>query len=340
MIAECMSTIGSISEASDDSWYDAWTATAKINRVRGNLAIRDGNIATAQSNWLRAINYHRTATQPLLPEDERWQASVRSMRACASDFLRHHSPVGEIVSIPWICDYPLQGYFLRSNSPHRAPTVICMGEPGRAKEDGLSRFVRQGVERGLSLLLVDLLGDTAGFRLGEIIARPDLETAVSSVMDYLSERDDVDEQRIGVLSDACSSSFVARAVASDGRFAAAACDGGIWDIHETQFLAARRFANQPPSLPLEVSRIARGIRCPLLITLGELGWLKVNRVAEIVHGLSADARRDITLRYFTASETAAWQGHADNPTLANEYIFDWLASKLRVGKRASKSRKC
>jgi len=25
------------------------------------------------------------------------------------------------------------------------------------------------------------------------------------------------------------------------------------------------------------------------------------------------------------------QGHADNPTLANEYIFDWIASRLRIG---------
>jgi hypothetical protein len=31
-------------------------------------------------------------------------------------------------------------------------------------------------------------------------------------------------------------------------------------------------------------------------------------------------------------ETAAMQGHADNPTLANEYIFDWVASRLRTGR--------
>jgi hypothetical protein len=23
------------------------------------------------------------------------------------------------------------------------------------------------------------------------------------------------------------------------------------------------------------------------------------------------------------------QGHADNPTLANEYVFDWIAARLR-----------
>jgi hypothetical protein len=29
-----------------------------------------------------------------------------------------------------------------------------------------------------------------------------------------------------------------------------------------------------------------------------------------------------------SEETAATQGHVDNPTLANEYIFDWIAARL------------
>jgi hypothetical protein len=36
------------------------------------------------------------------------------------------------------------------------------------------------------------------------------------------------------------------------------------------------------------------------------------------------------LRIFTVDETAAAQGHADNPTLANEFIFDWVASRLGI----------
>ena len=36
------------------------------------------------------------------------------------------------------------------------------------------------------------------------------------------------------------------------------------------------------------------------------------------------------LKVFSSEETAAAQGHADNPTLANEYIFDWIASRLRI----------
>lgn len=65
----------------------------------------------------------------------------------------------------------------------------------------------------------------------------------------------------------------------------------------------------------------------MLITLGDDGWLKPDRARQMVQQVRA-TRSDVTLRVFTAEETAAAQSHADNPSLANEYIFDWLASRL------------
>jgi len=66
-----------------------------------------------------------------------------------------------------------------------------------------------------------------------------------------------------------------------------------------------------------------------LISIGERGWLKAKRVQELYDDLKADGR-DVTLKIFSSAETAAAQGHADNPTIANEYIFDWLASRLGI----------
>ena len=39
-------------------------------------------------------------------------------------------------------------------------------------------------------------------------------------------------------------------------------------------------------------------------------------------------KRHVTLKIFMGAETAASQGHSDNPTLANEFIFDWIADRL------------
>jgi pimeloyl-ACP methyl ester carboxylesterase len=78
-----------------------------------------------------------------------------------------------------------------------------------------------------------------------------------------------------------------------------------------------------------LSRAARNIKCPVLIAAGERGWLQPERVAELYEQLKA-AGRDVTLKIFTNRETAATQGHADNPTLANEFIFDWIESRLDI----------
>ena len=147
-------------------------------------------------------------------------------------------------------------------------------------------------------------------------------------MDYLTTRDDVDESRIAILGDGSGSSFVARGVALDRRFAAAVCDGGIWDLHERAFLMNRSASSSPDRAATgDYGRLAQNLACPVLITLGARGWLEARRVTELFDRLRADDR-DITLKIFQGSETAAAQAHADNPTLANEFIFDWLADRL------------
>ena len=91
----------------------------------------------------------------------------------------------------------------------------------------------------MSVLAVDLLGAGASARFEDVVGRSDLEATIGQIMDYLVERDDVDEHRIAILADGWGSSFVARGIAFDDRFAAAVCDGGIWDLHERAFLRDR-----------------------------------------------------------------------------------------------------
>jgi len=175
-----------------------------------------------------------------------------------------------------------------------------------------------------------LLGAGTDSQFDEIVGRSDLEMTIGFIMDHLVERQDVDSSRVAILADGWGSSFVARGIAFDDRFAAAVCDGGIWDLHERDFLAGRaRFLAEFPSPDVYLSRVARNINCPVLVTTGERGWLRVERVRELHRQLTSGGR-DVTLKIFSASETAAMQAHVDNPTLANEYIFDWIASRLRM----------
>jgi dienelactone hydrolase len=330
-VAECLAAAEHIDFCDDESWYVVWKGLADANRERGDRAFQSNYVVTARSNWLRALNYYLAAAFPFAGSDKNHERAIADARRCAADHVRHGNPSGEIVRIDWPGGYPLEGYFLPAQAGSAPmPTVICIGEPGQRKEEYLYKVARHARERGMSLLAVDLLGAEPAARFEEVVGRRDLERVVGCIMDYVIDRDDVDGSRIAILADAWGSSFVARGIAFDDRFAAAACDGGIWDLHELAYLRSRVAPVDGNFLRLGSSRVARRIRSPVLIAAGARGWLAPARLRELHENLIAN-HREVTLKIFSREETAAAQGHSDNPTLANEYIFDWLASRLTGG---------
>ncbi len=330
-VAECCVTARRIDCSDDSSWHREWSRIADTSRERGNAALARGNLLTAKSNWLRAIGYYQSAAFPFDLTDENSRAAIASMQECARNYLRYRKPAGEVVQIPWPSGYPLEAYFLPApDVGARAPALICIGEPGQRKEEYLYKAARYASERGVSLLAVDLFGAGASAQFEEAVGRPDLEGTIGHIMDYLVERHDVDAERIAILADGWGSSFVARGIAFDDRFAAAVCDGGIWDLHERAFLLSRlNLPNANLDARRAFSKVGRHIKCPVLISTGEQGWLEAGRIRDMVDDLKAEGC-DMTLKIFTAEETASAQAHADNPTLANEYIFDWIGACLGV----------
>ena len=98
-------------------------------------------------------------------------------------------------------------------------------------------------------------------------------------------------------------------------------------MHEHAFLMDRLSPDGAVDGGLERSWPARRFHCPVLVTVGGQGWLESGTVANLFARLKA-RHSGISLKIFESSETAAAQGHNDNPTLANEFIFDWVADRL------------
>ena len=334
-LAECLMIARQLKSGDEQSWHRAWKTLADITRQRAEAAFAAGHRATAQRNWLRAMNYYGAAGMPLdLADDRRW-ITVLAMQDCARRHIATRTPAGEIVSIPWVGGHALQGYFLPvTSSGAPAPTVICIGEPGHRKEEFLFKLAPHARERGLSMLALDLLGERRDDFIDQLLHRRDLEGAIGSVMDFLETRTDVDFDRVAIVADGWASSFVARAVVQEPRLAAAVCDGGLWDLQERSFFASRFARSELSIVPVpHAPLMASSADCPVLITLGEDGWLKADRARQIV-AKSRPGSSDVLLKVFSASETGAAQAHADNPTLANEYIFDWLETQLGVARRS------
>jgi hypothetical protein len=327
--AACLAAARRIDIDDENSWQREWGIMAHQASQVAENAIGRGCAETAMTAWLRAIAYYQAAAFPFDDDDPRHQAIVARMRTCARAVLHCREPQGEVVTMSWRADYPLQGYFLPARGEAgQAPAVICVSEPGQRKEGCLPKLAHLAFERGLSLLVVDLLGPGTGERFAEIVGSRELESAVGCAMDYLTAREDVDEERIAVLADEWGSSFVARGIAFDQRYAAAVCDAGLWDMHERAFLARCAASGRAVMDPgRAASQVARHIMCPVLIALREQGWLQPDHVARLVAQMKQD-HPDITLKLF-----AGEQGSAGNPAPANAFVFDWIAARLSKPRR-------
>ena len=332
-VSECWLTLSRINLASESSWSEEWIKTAAQNEARAERSFATGNLITARRNWLRAITYFHAAAGPVGSSDDLLKSAVDGMRRCATNFLKSRVPAGQVLSIPWTEDVSLQAYYLPSAFRDNGPVIVCVGEPGCYKEELIAKYANHANERGLSLLTVDLLGTHMALS-PETVEGQKFEAAMSHVLDFLAEKPGVDNARIAIVADAWSSSLVARAAASDARFAAAVCDAGIWDLHERSFFFRTAAGDEQIGSPDEANSISRSIDCPLLVTAGEGGWLLPSALIEFGNQLG-HVHHDARLMLFRRAETAAMQGHIDNPTLANEAIFDWLEDRLRLRKGLS-----
>ncbi|CCD94481.1 conserved hypothetical protein [Bradyrhizobium sp. ORS 375] len=322
--AQCLAIAKRIDSQDENSWYREWMRSAEELRAEASKLAQAGGLDGGRRKWLRAVDYYEAAASGFGSCAVRQQAVAVGIRACALEFLSMGLSPGEVVTIPWRDDYPLAAYFVPA--PHAsgpAPTVICICEPGHRKERSLLALASHAAERGLSLLVADLHGSGMSSRFDEIVGRRDLESAIGSVMDYVSARDDVDDARIAILADDWSSSYVARGIALDPRYAAAVCDAGLWDIHERVCLSRRLTPDERACLPgASDCRVARQIMCPLLVALPHRGWLRTDIATRLVAQMKRD-HLDVTLKIFEA-------GRDGPPDLGqcNDFIFDWLATRL------------
>ncbi len=199
--------------------------------------------------------------------------------------------------------------FLRRGATRPLPVVLCVVGQGHYKEEHLHRVPSYALERGLSLLLVDLPGQSYSQEMIGSPCRYEVETAISGWVDFLADRSDIDQERIAIFGDGLGAAFATRGANLDDRFAAAVCDAGIWELHERAFIASRISGRAGLGCPSEIegfnsSSVAANIKCPVLVAMGERDWLDVDHVTECCRVMKQNGL-DIELKIFRASETVA-----------------------------------
>jgi hypothetical protein len=326
-VAEALRTASRIDPSDFRSWLREWQDLARKNSRRADDALAAGQLPTACANWLRATTYYLASIRPPDAPAEVWREATRSAQACMRLFIRHGMTGGEVVTLGSRDGAPLEGYFVAGDAAATGPSLLCIGEPHLHKESILSLIHQHAGRRRMSMLAIDCFGAGSDLRPLDEVDDQLHANAISTGLDHLLSRKDVDAQRIVVMAAGASSSRVARAVAANPRVAAVVCDAGLWEAIETRYLLNRRHGGEQRLMPGVIPPDLR-FEFPVLVTTGEFGWLD-RSAAESFLAPRASRGENITLKTFRESDTASAQGHFDNPTAANEYIFDWIEQQFR-----------
>jgi dienelactone hydrolase len=339
-ISECFHAARLVEPGNDESWYAAWQHVAEVNRARGDEAFGKGRLNAATANWLRASNYYRTAEAFLLSKDPRRKQLLRSMKKCSGQFLEHIRPKGEVIRIPYEDGF-MEAYFMEAPSIRPLlPVVICVGGADTYKDDLLYAVRQSAASNGLSVLLIDAPGAEAVLDENKLSSRVDVEVPIARWVDYLVSRGDVDPARIAIYGSGLGGPYATRCASHDLRFAAAGCDGGLWDRHERLFVANRRVETRDGVTDGDRVQLAgenhlgTKVKCPYLMTIGQHDYLAADDAVDVFKS-ARRAGMAVDLKVFSQGETAASPGHIDNPTLANEIIFEWIRERLNVSKAIS-----
>lgn len=333
-----------------ESWHEEWRRIGDNNWERGLAEEKLGHIRTAMNCFLRAADYYRQAEFHLEPNDPRRLPTFERMEACSHKFLQYLNPPGEIVEIPYQDGVSLCGYFVRAPFPgERLPVLICMGGLDSIKDEMWFMQAHGCLQRGISVLMVDMPGQGGTLRRHKVVNRVDTEVPVGRCIDWLVTRPDVDPARIAVCGSSLGGYYAARAGCYEHRLAACISHGAIWSITDIWGGKGEDFglamhikwvfgtptmkAAMEKAIPFTLDGHLENMRCPYLILHGGHDILTVSASRKTYDYAKAKGV-DATLRLTMPEETGAEHCQHDNPTIGQEIIGDWLADIFKIDQRA------
>jgi 2,6-dihydroxypseudooxynicotine hydrolase len=314
-----------------EEWCREWVATGDIHYDLAVKAETQGRMVSAGEAYIgAALCYHfgKFVFQDF--HDEYMSAAGKAVEAFAKG-LKLLDPTGERVEIPFD-GATMVGTLRRPQNAEKPPLVLLLPGLDSTKEEF---FYWEDVflKRGLATFSLDGPGQGECGYNSRI--RPDYEAAVSTALDLLTNRNEIDQNRIGLAGVSLGGYYAPRAAAYEPRVKAAVGNcgpwnfGECWDVLPGLTRAAFRHhsgaANDEDAKArahqLSLDGSAQKIRQPLLIIHGKLDrlipWEQAHKIADAV-GKNAE------LAMFENGN------HVCNniPYIYRPLAADWLKEKL------------
>jgi dienelactone hydrolase len=227
-IGECLATAAKIKEGDFNSWFEEWFRIGEDVKKIGETAEQQGHFVSASEAYLRASNYYRTAMFFLYgyPVDVRLIHAYDCHAALFAKGTSIFSIPPEEVQIPFE-GTTLTGYFYKAHlQSGRSPTLIANSGYDGTHQENYFFIAAAALKRGYHVLCFDGPGQGSALIKQQLYMRPNWETVITPVIDFLLERPDVDHSQIGLYGISWGGYLASRAACYEHRLAALIANPG------------------------------------------------------------------------------------------------------------------
>lgn len=368
---EVLSALTGVGDKDHEGWYEAWFDLGSRVFEQAELSAGAGHTSSASDAYRRAASYFGVALNSVdgLSDDSILAPTFRHHRAAWDRFVDTTSTLVERVQIPYE-GITMPGYFFRPAGEVRRPTLIMVNGSDGPISSLWAGGCAGALARGYNVLMFDGPGQQSMLLERGIPFRPDWEAVITPVVDFLTERPDVEISKLALYGVSQGGYWVPRALAFEHRIAAAIADPGVvdvsasWLVHIPRGLqnlleeGKREEFDRDMAMGLraskEAARIWRFRSRPYLAggyydTLAEVGKYHLEHVAGSIatpllvtepegeqfwpgqsQRLAALSGGPTTVVPFTAAEGANLHCQPMARRLTDQRMFDWLDGQLGI----------
>jgi dienelactone hydrolase len=341
----------------DTAWFEEWTRMGDKIESRGRDALRASHKLTAASCFMRAARYYQTGERFIHPRSARsmdvYTRSVRIFKEAAGMI---HRPRIEAVEVPYE-GTGLPALLVHPDSDaagaRPAPAMVFFDGFDVTKELQYGYGIPDLAARGIGCLIVDGPGNGESVRFRNLPLIAETEKYATPAYEYLAERPEFDDKRIGVMALSLGGYYAPRAASLEPRFACCVAWGAQWDYHE---IWARRLQDLDSgkvlslSVPPEHLQWVLGVSDPAS-ALKKLEGFRLDGIVQkmacpflLLHGagdeqiplelaeklFDAVGSKQKVLKIFSREEGGFHHCQVDNVTIGVHTMFDWIADVLNA----------
>jgi pimeloyl-ACP methyl ester carboxylesterase len=232
-IGECQAAVAAVGDGGSAEWHDAWNSLAQRLEDQGRVSATEGDRMSARESLMRASTYYRISYAPLFgsPVDERLRISFEAEERAFSSAA--DLGTGNLRAL----EIPFEGGSL----PAYLATADDTGEPRPTilQVNGYDSNVHEmyfsngpaAVARGYNWIGFDGPGQGRNLIRDGLHLRPDWESVLGPVLDFVEKLEEVDPEKIVLMGWSLGGFLAPRAAAfHSDRLAALVADPGQFDL--------------------------------------------------------------------------------------------------------------